>query len=130
MSKATVTGRIVDIQLYSKGNFTKKTVVLITDEDTSYPQYLPIEYAGKNVDIVQMYEVGDKITAEIEPQGRKWENNGEVRYFPSFRGVDAYSNSIKPKEDLGHGGMAANVNAVVESVIGQSSPPADEHLPF
>jgi len=70
---------IRDIQQVS-ANFQKREFVIETDEQ--YPQSICLELHGDEVDIIDVYGIGELVNVAINLRGREWVNpQGEAKYF-------------------------------------------------
>ena len=88
ISKVEVSGKIKvlgDVKTYGDNGFRKREVVIITEEQ--YPQHLLIEFVQDRCELLDSFNVGDKVTISINLRGREWQNpEGEVKYFNSIHG--------------------------------------------
>ncbi|WP_300672541.1 DUF3127 domain-containing protein [Soonwooa sp.] len=76
--------KLSDLQTFASG-FQKKEMVLLTEEQ--YPQPINIEFLSEKVDLLNAYNVGDKVKVSINIRGREWTSpQGEVKYFNSING--------------------------------------------
>lgn len=76
--------KIFDEQSFSSG-FRKKEIVITTEEQ--YPQDLLIEFTQDRIEILNAYNIGDKIKVSINLRGREWINpEGVAKYFNSIQG--------------------------------------------
>ena len=66
--------------------FTKRELVLTTDENTDYPQSVLVEFTQDKTSLLDQYNVGDVVTVDINIRGRKW---------TAPDGVDKYFNTIQ-----------------------------------
>ena len=74
--------KISDLQTFASG-FQKKEMVLLTEEQ--YPQPINIEFLSEKVDLLNTFNVGDKVKVFINIRGREWTSpQGEVKYFNSI----------------------------------------------
>ena len=70
---------IKETQVVSE-KFKKKDFIVETEDQ--YPQFILIQLTQDRVDLINMFEVGDKVTVSINLRGRAWENpQGETKYF-------------------------------------------------
>ena len=70
---------IKETQVISE-KFKKKEFIVETEDQ--YPQFILIQLTQDRVDLINMFEVGDKVTVSINLRGRAWENpQGETKYF-------------------------------------------------
>lgn len=67
--------------------FSKCDLVLRTDYSTQYPQEVLFQVVNKNCDQVDNLKHGDIVEVDFNLRGRKWEKDGEVRWFNT---LDAY----------------------------------------
>ena len=88
ISKVEVSGKIKvlgDVKTYGDNGFRKREVVITTEEQ--YPQHLLIEFVQDRCELLDSFNVGDKVTISINLRGREWQNpEGEVKYFNSIHG--------------------------------------------
>lgn len=76
---------IEETQAYGSNNFLKRNCVIDTGGD--YPQKIQIEFVQDKADILDKYNLGDKVKIGINIQGREWTNpEGIVKYFNSLQG--------------------------------------------
>ena len=74
-----------DVKTYGDNGFRKREVVITTQEQ--YPQHLLIEFVQDRCELLDSFNVGDKVTISINLRGREWQNpEGEVKYFNSIHG--------------------------------------------
>jgi hypothetical protein len=76
---------IKEVQIISE-KFAKREFV-ITIPDGNYPQDIVMEMTNDNCGILDSYNVGDEVNAEVNLRGREWTNpkDGEVRYFNTLQ---------------------------------------------
>lgn len=88
MSQKIISGVIAlkyETAYYGSSSFAKRNFILTTEEQ--YPQKLVIELLQDNVDLIDSYQVGDKVHVHINIRGREWINpQGEAKYFNSLVG--------------------------------------------
>ena len=88
ISIVEVSGKIKvlgDVKTYGDNGFRKREVVITTEEQ--YPQHLLIEFVQDRCELLDSFNVGDKVTISINLRGREWQNpEGEVKYFNSIHG--------------------------------------------
>lgn len=71
-------GEVETFKTYSK------RVVVLSDDDPKYPQLVPFEFGGKNVDKADQFRVGDEISVTFSLRGREWTKDGVTKYFGSL----------------------------------------------
>ena len=74
---------IGDTKEYGKNGFQKRMVVITTEE--KYPQDLSVDFVQDKTDLVNNFNVGDKVKVGINLRGREWVSpQGETKYFNSI----------------------------------------------
>jgi hypothetical protein len=70
---------------YGSNGFRKREVVITTEEQ--YPQFLNIEFIQDKTDLIDKFNVGEKVKIGINLRGREWVSpQGETKYFNSIQG--------------------------------------------
>ena len=70
---------------YGNNGFRKRELILTTEEQ--YPQPILIEFIQDKTDLLNNFQVGEKVKIGINLRGREWTNpQGEVKYFNSVQG--------------------------------------------
>lgn len=64
-------------------SFQKRDFV-IKIEDAEYPQYISLQVKQDKCNALDYYNEGDKIEVHFNINGRRWEKDGEVKYFNSL----------------------------------------------
>lgn len=110
--------------------FEKQTLVLVPvpeKQNAKYPKYLPFEFKKEKCALLNSLLKGMKVTVTFSLDGRKWEKDGSVRFFPGF---DAF------KVDRVDGGAAQSGAAQSSNVPPPAEPPSsidevdDDDVPF
>jgi hypothetical protein len=79
--------KIGETKEFGSNGFKKREVIIITDQDTDYPQTILVEFHQANCERLDKYQEGENITVDINLRGREWTNpQGEVRCFNSIIG--------------------------------------------
>jgi len=98
-----VTGKLTvkgETQSFGANNFRKREVV-ITTEDSQYPQTIMVEFIQDKTDLMDKFNIGDILKISYNLNGRAWVNpQGETKYFNSIQGwrvekIDATSQPQK-----------------------------------
>jgi single-strand DNA-binding protein len=78
-------------------------------DDSNYPQSIQFELVQDRVDLIQPFQIGDKVEVNFVVNGREWTDPkiGEVRYFNSLValslskvGESTYNSSESPQPSL------------------------------
>lgn len=84
----TLTGHIKhigDTEVFGSNGFRKRELVITTEEQ--YPQHILIEFVQDKCDVLDNYNLTEKVTIHFNLRGREWTNpQGEVKYFNSIQG--------------------------------------------
>ena len=89
-----------ETKTYGNNGFRKREVVITTEEQ--YPQHILVEFVQDKCDLLNAFEMGQKVKIGINLRGREWVNpQGETKYFNSIQGwrievLGATSNSEIP----------------------------------
>ena len=74
--------QITETKEYGSNGFKKRELVLITEQDTDYPQTILIEFLKDNCERLDKYQEGEQVTIDINIRGREWTNpQGQTRTF-------------------------------------------------
>lgn len=93
--------------------FSKRELILKTEYDTKYPQYLVIQFTNKNVTKLDSINVGELVNVSINLRGREWNSPDGVKYFNT---IEAWQ--ISKGEE------------VTQQPAAQSEPDQEGGLPF
>lgn len=66
--------------------FSKRELILKTEYETKYPQYLVIQFTNKNVTKLDGINPGELVNVSINLRGREWEGPEGVKYFNTIEG--------------------------------------------
>lgn len=66
--------------------FSKRELILKTEYNTLYPQYLVIQFTNKNVTKLDSINVGELVNVSINLRGREWNGPEGVKYFNTIEG--------------------------------------------
>jgi len=86
-----LSGTLVTIKETQKVSerFKKREFVVKTEEESPYPQLIPLQFTQDRCDNLDAYKQGDKVNVEFYLKGREWTSpQGEVKHFLS---LDAWS---------------------------------------
>ena len=76
---------IKDVQHVSD-KFRKRDFIITTDETTPYPQHILIELTQDKTELINNYNVGDKIKVDINIKGCEWNGPQGIKYFNTIQG--------------------------------------------
>lgn len=67
-------------------NFTKRNFILITDQQTNYPQYIQFQLVNQKTSLIDRFREGDQVSVDYNLRGRlKKDSNTE-----SFNQLEAW----------------------------------------
>lgn len=98
-----VTGKLTvkgETQSFGANNFRKREVV-ITTEDSQYPQTIMVEFIQDKTDLMDKFNIGDNLKISYNLNGRAWVNpQGETKYFNSIQGwrVEKVDSASQPQQ--------------------------------
>jgi hypothetical protein len=79
----TIRGTVKQVgEVFTKGDFQKKELLLTVDEESRYPQDIPIDFINKDIDLLNVVGPGDKVAIDINFRGNEW--NG--KHYVSING--------------------------------------------
>ena len=62
--------------------FKKRDLVITTNENPTYPQYITVQCTNDKCVMLDNLSVGTEVSLEINLRGREWKSpKGEVKYF-------------------------------------------------
>lgn len=101
-NKFELTGVLIEVfetQEFKKS--FKKREFVIEIPHSSYPQTVLLQVTQDNCELIDNFEIGDKITIDFNVKGRKWEApDGAAKYFNS---LEAWRIVISDEEhEYGH----------------------------
>jgi len=63
----------------------KKREVIIDESDVKFPNVCMLEFTQDGTDMIDAYNVGEKVTVQVNVRCREWVNpQGESKYFTSL----------------------------------------------
>ena len=62
----------------------KKREFVIKIEDAEYPQYISLQFKQERCEVLDIYEEGERVEVIFSINGRRYEKDGEVKYFNSL----------------------------------------------
>jgi hypothetical protein len=66
--------------------FSKRELILKTEYETKYPQYLVIQFTNKNVTKLDGINPGELVNVSINLRGREWEGPEGIKHFNTIEG--------------------------------------------
>lgn len=114
--------------------FKKREFVVKTDEESPFPQLIPLQFTQDRCSNLDSYKTGDKIKVDFYLKGREWTSpQGEVKHFLS---LDAWSidnlgsgSSVSSQEVSDEGNIPPPPAPVNFESDSKKSDPEDD-LPF
>lgn len=61
-------------------NFTKRDFILITDQNTNFPQFINLQFNNVKCRLLDAYKKGDNVKVEFNLQGRLDKNDNQKSY--------------------------------------------------
>lgn len=61
--------------------FQKRELVVITDEDTPYPQHILFQLTRERMAFADSLNVGDMVEVDFNIRGKRYERDGQVSFF-------------------------------------------------
>ena len=113
--------------------FKKREFVVKTDEESPFPQLIPLQFTQDRCDNLDSFKQGESVKVEFYIKGREWTSpQGEVKHFLS---LDAWSidkmgsGSSSPTESFSDKGSIPPPPAPVNFDSDKGDDPEDD-LPF
>ena len=77
--------KVLPTETFDSG-FRKRVLVLATDEDGDYPQFVPFEFTQDNTSKLDGVSVGQTATVKFDLRGREWTSKeGVTKFFGSLQ---------------------------------------------
>lgn len=68
-----LTGTVKSVgDLQTKGTFSFRNLILVTEEETKYPQTLEVQFSGNNADKLDSISHGEKVKVSINIRGKEY----------------------------------------------------------
>ena len=113
--------------------FKKREFVVKTDEESPFPQLIPLQFTQDRCDNLDAFKQGDNVKVDFYIKGREWTSpQGEVKHFLS---LDAWSidelgsSSASPNESFSDKGSIPPPPSPVNFDSDKGNDPEDD-LPF
>jgi len=87
-----------ETKTYGNNGFRKREVVITTEEQ--YPQHILVEFVQDKCDLLNAFQMGQKVKIGINLRGREWVNpQGETKYFNSIQGwrIEVLGETLNPE---------------------------------
>ena len=69
------------MDLVDSGSFRRQSFVVEYTENILYPQYVTFELTQDRVELINKFNVGDKLEIVFNLRGREYEKDGVKKYF-------------------------------------------------
>lgn len=76
--------------------YQKRDVVLKTDFDTQWPQFVSLQFSQDKCNALNDFRAGDFVKIQFNVKGREWNSPQGIKYFNT---LEAWSISLIPKRD-------------------------------
>jgi hypothetical protein len=93
--------------------FSKRELILKTEWETKYPQYLVIQFTNKNVTKLDGINPGELVNVSINLRGREYNGADGIKYFNS---IEAW--------------QISKADGIVQQPAAQSESSDESDLPF
>ncbi len=70
----------IDVTKQVNDNFSKREFVLITEQNTPRPQYIKMEFVQAKCNLLDNYQVGDKVSVDFSIKGNLDKNDSTKAY--------------------------------------------------
>ncbi len=108
-------------------SFKKRELVIRTEEQ--YPQPIMIEFVQDKTNLLDGFNLGDRVTVNINIRGREWTSpQGDVKYFVSLQGWRI--NADQPQQGEQPSSEPPSFDAPDAPAPDFSLDPQDDDLPF
>ena len=89
MEQAKVTGvvHLVEPEKTFGAKGFRKRLVVLEQEDGRFSNYVPVEFTQENCALADGFKVGDEVEVTYRLRGRRWDKDGEARYFVNVEAV-------------------------------------------
>ena len=84
----TITGIVKQVgktQVLSD-KFSKRELIVKTERESKYPQYLVIQFTQSKVTLLDNFNVGEVVEININLKGREYQSGNEIKYFNTIEG--------------------------------------------
>lgn len=108
-------------------SFKKRELVIRTEEQ--YPQPLLIEFTQDKTDLLNNFNLGDRVSVSINIRGREWRRSpqDEMKYFVSLQGWRIQADQPQAEQQ---GNEPPSFEMPESSTPDFSLDPQDDDLPF
>ncbi len=104
--------------------FSKRELILKTDYESKYPQYIVVQFTNANITKLDSVQPGEVVTVSINLRGREWTSpQGEVKYFNSLEAWRIEGNAAGASNN----NSGASMNDVAATFTAASQ---EDDLPF
>jgi len=114
--------------------FKKRDLVIITESDSMYPQYISLQAIQDKCDLLNNISVNDNVEVSFNINGREWTSpQGEIRYFNTLNVWRVEKNASAGTQSQGippGGASAMNLNPMATNPTTASAQEIEDDLPF
>ncbi len=97
--------------------FSKRVLILKTDYESKYPQYIVVQFTNANITKLDSVQPGEVVTVSINLRGREYTDQaGTLKYFNTIEGWKIQKGAIGTSESV--------------STVGKTEETDDLNLPF
>ena len=73
--------KVINEAVQVSEKFRKRDFVLTINEETQYPQFIPMQFSQDKCDLLNGFNVGDVVNVGINLQGREYNGKNGIQYF-------------------------------------------------
>ena len=63
-------------------------LIRLEQADGRFPNYVPVEFTQERCSLADGFKVGDEVEVTYRLRGRRWDRDGEAKYFVNVEAVD------------------------------------------
>lgn len=69
-------------------SFTKRDVVIMTEESSQYPQPILVQFTQDKCDLLNGLQIGEKVKISVNLRGKEYQDKqtGQLKYFNTIQG--------------------------------------------
>jgi hypothetical protein len=126
-----ITGTITEIKDRMEWNsgFSKREFILRIEEDSRYPQEIPLELHKDKCERLDEYKAGDRVTVSYDMRGREWNGRHFLNLVAWKIELDSRGGGDVKEEDYWPG-RGNETDTDTDANTGSEEGPENEEIPF